>query len=127
MINSKQTLSDLTLEDLYEDPKRFGMPTFEEFRKDPEKYKGRHDELLALADASTTVKDLRDKLETQTYKCLGYDCGKSLEKVERIAKEEGYRIDQMDMVPRIYQESNGKIKIVTEFVLKPGVIKTVDA
>lgn len=127
MINSKQTLSDLTLEDLYEDPKRFGMPTFEEFRKDPEKYKGRHDELLALADASSTVKELRDKIQTQTYKCMGFDCGKSLEKVERIVKEEGYTMTQMDMVPRIYPEAGGKIRIETEFVVKPGVQKTVDA
>lgn len=111
-------LNDLTIQDVMEDPRRFGMPTFEEFRKDPEKWKGRSDELLVSAEGSTTVKSLRDSIEKQTYSCLGYDCGTSLEKVERIATEEGYKVSDLEMAPEIRPDVGGKVRIHVAFRAK---------
>lgn len=117
-------LNELTVEDVLENPTRFGMPTFEEFQKNPDKYKGRADEILESADKSTTVKQFRDLIERQTYSAFGFDCGTSLEKVERVILGEGYVLTDMQMVPRVSPEIGGKVRINIDFVPKARKVKS---
>lgn len=79
-----------------------GFPTFDQFKKNPDKYRIGVEQLFESADGSTTMG--REKLATQTYYWRDqYDCGTSLEKVERIAKEEGYGIGDLEMQPKVHK------------------------
>lgn len=73
-----------SIEELLENPTAYGMPTFEEFRKNKQKYLGRKDDEVASIDRGDTNLKCR-----QVYYVMGYKIS-SLEQGERIAKDMGY-------------------------------------
>lgn len=73
-----------------------GFPSFQEFCKNPDKYRKKKDEAFNAVDqAGSTIKPLITK---QTYEIFGYKCD-NLEKVEKIASDHGYSIDQLAFRP----------------------------
>lgn len=116
MTATNQSVQDDTLEDMLEYLVPRGFPTFDEFKKDPDKYRLRADHLFESADGST--RSFRKQLVTQRYFWKDqYDCGSSLEKVERIAKEEGYGIHQLEMCPKV-RSMTGTSKETVETVVQ---------
>lgn len=79
-----------SIEELTENPSKFGMPTFEEFRKNKERWMGRPDDELAAIDAGDKILGCRQK-----YFIEGdggrYSCD-SLEHVQRIADDMGLNL-----------------------------------
>lgn len=79
-----------SVEEIQENPTQYGMPTFDEFIRNKEKYLGRHDEVLASIDAGDRNTGAIQKYYIET------DCGTirldSLEQAERIAIEMGLSI-----------------------------------
>lgn len=75
-----------------------GFPPFDEFKKNPDKWRRRGDELFQSADESSITfrKLIKD---TKYYWKDVMEC-KSLEVVERVARDEGFSIDQLEMSPK---------------------------
>lgn len=106
--------SDINIEDLLNDPHAFGVPTFEEFAKNPEAWRKASDEILKIVDASSAT-GLKNLVVKQTYEVAGYKC-KTLEEVERVAKNEGWDMLKMSIEPQIIPETGGKCTIHVKFV-----------
>lgn len=73
-----------TIEDLAENPNKYGMPTFEEFRKNKEKWMGRADEEIAAIDKGDPMLKCKQRYFIESYRV------DSLEQAERIAIDMGY-------------------------------------
>lgn len=75
------------------------FPTFDEFRKNPNKWRERPEEIFEAADKSSL--SLRDSLKRQVYFWRDTHQCESLEQVERIAREEGYGPQDLAEEPRV--------------------------
>jgi hypothetical protein len=64
------------------------MPSFEEFKRNPEKWLGRDDDMFSEIDRGSTL--ISAYVEKQKYEFMGYRCN-SLEEVERVASNMGYQ------------------------------------
>lgn len=98
---------------------KVGFPTFDEFKKNPDKYRKAADEVFASADASTQVQGMRKKLDSQKYMWRNvYECS-SLEQLERIAREEGYEANDLEMLPITRKlhgtDEQGDIEIIVQY------------
>jgi len=96
----------------------FGFPTFDEYRKNPDKWKKGLEEIFASVDASLQG-DGRKYLVRQTYKWRDqYKCD-SLEEVQRIAKNEGYTANELEICPiRFLTDGTsltGRVEIEVQF------------
>jgi hypothetical protein len=73
------------------------FPTFETFKKDPDKWRGHVTELFDSVDNSTQI--FKKQLVKQRYMWMDqYKCD-SLEHLETIVKNEGYNISELEMEP----------------------------
>jgi hypothetical protein len=105
--------TDVKAEDILEDPTKFGMPTFDEFRRSPEKYLGRDDERFSEVDRGSVL--IQNLIQKHIYVIEGYRC-KSLEEVERVAADMGIPIRELDYRPQIRPTGAGKCDVVVQFV-----------
>jgi hypothetical protein len=99
-------LKEIKVNDIYENPKSFGMPTFEEFKKNPERWTGRSD--ASLAEVSEGGLEVKSKYRKQTYEIEGYRC-KTLEEVERIALSQGIKLKELDYRPQMIPQGGGAV------------------
>jgi hypothetical protein len=96
--------------------KKVGFPSFDEFCANAEKYMGRDDDRLAEVDRGHTGK-VRQVVSRQTYEIEGYKC-KTLEEVERIAKERGIPLRELDYRPQLIPMGAGKADVLVRFISK---------
>lgn len=86
--------------DMMINPKKFGLPTFEEFKKNPSKYKLSDTHWLDVADkGQTLLKNVREhhyKIKSRTG--IIYSCGSSIDKLAYIAGQEGYSLKQLKII-----------------------------
>lgn len=75
--------------------KNANFPTFAEFSKNPDKWRANKDELFESIDKSTHAY----KISKQRYFWRGIYEVDSLEKIQRIASEEGYDGTELEMEP----------------------------
>ena len=114
-------LKHIELADVENDPHRFGLPTFAEFCSRPdyyrEKWRGREDSILI--STSKGSENLNKHIAKHEYRIDGYKC-KNEEEVERIAKEQGYKLSELTYAVELepMEGNNGKLKAVVEFYLK---------
>lgn len=106
-----------TMQDLMDDPKRYGLPTFEEFCQNPDRYRPRWDAKLAAADAGSSK--LARYVERYRWEVEGTKCS-SPEQAERIAREKGIDLNRgdYDVVPEVIPNGNGKCDILVRIVRK---------
>ncbi len=83
-----------TLEDLAEDPKKYGLPTFAEFQKNPQLYRIRPDASMAILDRGPTK--FRKDLGKVKYKVHGMDLG-SQEMAETAILDAGYTLADLEI------------------------------
>ncbi len=113
--------SNLEMEDVMMDPKRYGVPTFAEFCKNPDKWRKAED--LLFASISNGGDLVRSFIKDMEFEFMGYKT-KSLEEIERIAKNEGYNIADLTMKPHFMDVGNleaGKLLVKLE-VKKPKLL-----
>lgn len=113
---SKMThAAELTLEDVMADPKRYGAPTFQEFCKNPDAWRGKETFTLdSISNGSLVIQQL---IKTMTYKIDGYKC-RTLEEVEKIALNQGYDLRTLKMVPELEKDTAGKLECIVEVMPK---------
>lgn len=80
------------------------FPSFEEYRKNPDKWQKRPEELFESIDQSTLSHKKRLIKQKYRWKDL-WEC-KTLEELERVYKGEGFTMDDLEMVPSI-RNANG--------------------
>ena len=117
---SKKITADTQLDDIYDDPTAFGLPTFDEFRRNSEKYLGRDDDRLAEVSRGSTQLDKH--VQKHIYEIEGYRC-KSLEEVERIALSQGIQLRELDYVPVVTPTSAGKCDVKVTFKRRNEIAK----
>lgn len=110
-----QKWNDATLDDLMANPKKYGLPTFQEFQREPGKYRQPEDGDFGWVEKGSDL--LRGVIKSHSYECLGYKA-KNLETCERIAKDHGLGIMDLDMKPELVQENAGKYSVLVRFTRK---------
>lgn len=94
-----------TLQELEESPEKFGMPTFEEFRRNKERYMGRYDDEVASVDAGDKATGAIQKYYLSDvsghYRC------ETLEYAERIALDMGLNLHQDFKIDPQYKDDDG--------------------
>lgn len=112
----------MELQDILDNPKKFGLPTYEEFSKNPDKWKAAKNDLLAQADESSKT-HLKKLIRKQHYEFNGYQF-KTLEQVERAILDHGLEVSQCEMYPQVIPDGD-KCDIVIEFRSKSGILEAV--
>jgi hypothetical protein len=109
-----------SLEELIENPAKFGIPTFDEYRRNKERYRGRYDDEVASIDAG-------DKILGVVQRYVVWDGGceyrvESLEQAERIAGDMGLNLHQDFIVdPQIRDDGPGRFHNRVTFRSKRAV------
>ena len=111
-----------SFEDLEKNPNKYGVPTFEQFAKNPGFFRINPEETFLLAETGSTI--FKKNIKKYRFFIDGYEC-KSIEAVERIAIDQGYRREDLDICPEIISVGGGKVEFHVKFKNKPkGVILT---
>lgn len=111
--------TETTYEQIIANPTKYGLPTFEDFAKNPDKWREAKDELFRSADGSIIA--ARQGLRKQTYEFEGYRAN-SLEEVERMCEQEGVAINSLEMRPHVIPVSAGVFDLLVHFRRKPSGI-----
>ena len=91
-----------SLEDLEQNPNKYGMPTLDEFSRNREKYMGREDDEIAAIDAGDPALGCRQKYYVEHYRV------DSLEQAQRIALDMGLNLFHDFIVdPQLRTDSGG--------------------
>lgn len=101
--------------EMFDNPEDFGLPTFEEFARNREKYMGREDDRLCEVERGSQT--MRNRVSRHVYELEGYRC-RSLEEVERIAKEQGIPLKELDYRPQVVGAGAGKFDLIVRFISK---------
>lgn len=108
-------LSALELDDLVQDPKKYGAPTFKEFCENYDKITKR--DSFGVIDKGSDLFKKSNIVKRHVFEIEGHRC-KTLEQVERIAKEYGWDLHQLDYRPEVIPLGGGKADILVKFVSK---------
>lgn len=106
---------DTTLEDLFNEPDKYGAPSFQHFAKNKEKYFGTETESFAEVDKGSLI--FKKGLRKFRFEILGYRC-KTLEEVERICREQGINIRALEYQPEFIPLGGGEAEMLVKFVSK---------
>lgn len=106
---------DGSMDDILLNPEKYGAPTFEQFKKNRDKYLGSEDQTLATVDKGSH--NLNRVVNKYTYEIEGFRCD-SLEKVEQIAADYGIPLRSLDYRPELIPQGGGKAKMLIKFVSK---------
>lgn len=104
-----------SIDEVYDDPHAFGMPTLQEFAKNRTKWVGRDDEILESASAGG--EDIKKKYRRHIYEIEGFKC-RTLEEVERVASSQGIPLRSLDYRAILVPTGAGKEDVLVRFVSK---------
>lgn len=109
-------LSKAEIGDLASNPKKYGLPTFEEFAKEPQKYTSAFtpNDLMAQIDRGSQT--LNRHVVDHEYWVGTYRC-RSLESAEKMLGEMGITITTDNLKPEVIDIGAGKCKIKVTFKL----------
>lgn len=93
--------ADATVKDIAADPHKYGAPTFEEYCRDPERFKSFYTEAGKLAMLDKGPNQIRNQLRKQVWVVNGIKCA-SPERAEALAKDENidlryFRVELIDV------------------------------
>lgn len=109
-------ISTATFDELMADPAAYGLPTFDQFAKNPNLFIDRDDERFIEVDRGS--KNLDRHVQRHIYEIEGYRCG-TLEEVERIANAQGIPLRELDYRPQVIPQGGGKCDLLVKFVSGP--------
>lgn len=112
MENVRESLMNAELDDLYENPGKFGLPTLAEFSRNPGKWRaGPEDTFITLSDGTKIVKNIRRHI----YYVAG-EVTESLERVQKVCEDEGW--GEVSFIPELRQDVSGKLDAHIEVLPK---------
>lgn len=98
------------VQELLDDPEFYGLPTFQQWLKLREDWERQYN---PLAQVDSGSRQLDKHVQRHIYEIEGYRC-KTLEEVERVAKEQG--IPHLEYRPTVIPTGAGKCDILVKFV-----------
>ena len=101
--------------DILASPNKYGAPSFQEFKRNREKWMGRDDDKLASADEGSRVLKNGNRVKKHIYEIEGHRC-KNLEQVEKTASNLGLNIKDLDYRPEVLPLGGGKCDVLVKFV-----------
>lgn len=106
--------------DLFINPNKYGVPTFEEFQKNPERFRGRWDDKFAQVDAGSRMLDR--VVKKHVYEVEGVRC-RSLEECERVAAEMGIDLKsrEYDYRAMLIPQGGGSADVLVKFMRKSEI------
>jgi hypothetical protein len=109
-------LSKATVEDLASNPKKYGLPTIEEFARDPERFRAgvTSSDLMAQIDRGSQM--LNRHVTHHEYWVGEYRC-ESLEAADRMLSEMGIAVTAHNFKPEVIDTGAGKCKVKVTFKL----------
>lgn len=110
-----KSFKKVTVKDVLEDPHSYGMPTFQEFAKNRERYMGREDDVLSSVDAGGIL--LKNRTKRIKYQVKGYRCD-TLEEVERVCRDEGMLLKDLQYMGFIEPQNGFDCDILIKFMTK---------
>lgn len=105
----------ITMDDIVADPTKFGAPTYESFKKDPTKFLGKPDQVLATVDKGS--ENLKRIISKYIYEVEGYRCH-TLAEVERVAGSQGIEMKDLDYQPEVIPLGGGRANLLIRFISK---------
>jgi len=118
----KRINMNTTIEDLQANPNAYGVPTFEQFCREREKWMGRYDDSMATLSQGPT--QFRKDLQKIIYQIHGVPLN-SEEEVEKALADHGYTLADIDLEKRdsklkktinMHPKGGGKYDIVVNFL-----------
>jgi hypothetical protein len=109
-------LSKATVEDLASNPNKYGIPTWDQFSADPERFKMAlsSSELMAQIDRGSQM--LNRHVTHHEYWVGGYRC-ESLEAADRMLSDMGIAVTSQNFKPEVIDLGAGKCKVKVTFKL----------
>ncbi len=105
------------------DPSSVGFCTFAEFRKNPDKWRFRKDQLLESVDNGLRDDNLKKKIGSTKYFMEGYPCD-SVERVESMAAEMGVKLQDIVSAGIVREKTtNGQWNLKVHFMSKENFEK----
>jgi hypothetical protein len=89
------------------------MLSYEEFAKNPNKYRRSPERLLSSVDRGSQL--IGGYVQKQVYEVEGYAC-ETLEQVESMAKNMGISLRELRAFPEILPETSYKAKLLVRFL-----------
>lgn len=99
---------------------RAGFPSFDEFAKNPDKYRKRSDELFVAMDNGSQT-ELRKEIRGEKYIFDGYKVD-TIEQLERILFEEDLKEADVVWRPVLYADHTGRKEVVHYIERKNKII-----
>lgn len=104
-----------SMEQLLADPGRYGFCTFDDFRKNPAKWKP--DPLQSFTSVEQAGTLFKKNIKKMKYEIEGYACD-TLEAVQMTARQMGYREKDLEYRILIDPLGGGKVNMVVKFFHK---------
>lgn len=105
--------SKISIEDLFRNPKRFGLPTLEEYRKGRGKWHPGSDGEQAMVSITDGPQQFRKDLQKIIFKVHGAEMNQ--EQVERALGDHGFSLADIDMENR-----NSRLKKTIQMIPQGG-------
>lgn len=93
---SRRIEATTTMNDLQANPKAYGLPTFEEFQKNPDLWRAKKDASFSALDAGFASSKMQNILKKAKFKIHGKSVP-SLEYAERAIMDYGYTIEDLKL------------------------------
>jgi hypothetical protein len=120
-----QTMTDIfekfrtaQVEDLLANPHKFGAPSFEEFARNPDKWRARKDHWFEAVDKGSQM--IGSVVSKQKYFVEGVPCA-TLEKCEQHAKDLGLSIEDLEPRPQMHYMGGRDWEIHINWVKKNAI------
>lgn len=111
---SSKFTSETTVQDIFNNPKEYGAPTFAEFKRNPDKYRKSKEHLFAQGDAGSKI--LGKVIQKHIYYMDGVKCN-NVEHAQRVMQDMGIDPDSLEM--RIGLENIGGHKAIAHVHYRP--------
>lgn len=113
---------EVQLADIIANPNKFGAPTYEQFCRNPNRWRLPSDSVLQSASAGSRVFNNVKKQRYEVLRPTGAvtKC-QTLEEVERVCLSEGIAIEELEMRNELIDVGAGKVEILVQFRRKPKV------
>lgn len=108
-------IKDFLPKDTIDTIQKMGAPSFEEFKRNRDKYMGRPDDVLSSVDQGGTM--LKGYMKKVRYELEGYRCA-TLEEVERVASSQGIELSDLDYRAVCVPQSGYTCDILVKFMTK---------
>lgn len=79
-------------DDVEVDPTKFGFPSFEEFRKNPDKWRENPEGVFATIEKGTTI--YKDYIRSHKYEVYHYRCD-TLEEAQSVTRSMGFKDSEL--------------------------------